>query len=163
MYSICMYRFVTGCLRIWGVIYKCLSWERYQQRDLGKSSQEIIAKASYQWEAAKLPVLRGEWKDSVCFEKRARMDSFAAVLSTPGYSSKYEAGCDSMIRGNEWRYNIRVCMFVTNSFFIIFKFKKKLCVHWACAFILEFSTVANNYSLLHYSALSYSSSYFFHT
>jgi hypothetical protein len=32
-------------------------------------------------------------KESVCFEKGARMDSFAAVLPTPSYSSMYEAMC----------------------------------------------------------------------
>jgi hypothetical protein len=38
-------------------------------------------------------VPRGEWKGSVCFEKGARMDSFAVVLPKPGYSSMYEAMC----------------------------------------------------------------------
>jgi hypothetical protein len=33
---------------------------------------------------------RGEWRDSVCFEKEARMDSFTALLKTPGRSSMYK-------------------------------------------------------------------------
>jgi hypothetical protein len=59
-------------------------WDSNQQRDLGKPSQRI-SKPSHWWEAAKCPIPCGEWKDSVCFEKRARMDSFAAVLPTLGY------------------------------------------------------------------------------
>ncbi len=82
------------------VIYKCLSWGGNQQRDLSKPSQEKIAKLSHQWEAAMRPILCGEWKDSVCFEKRVRMDSFAAVLPIPGYSSMYEAECELMIPVN---------------------------------------------------------------
>jgi hypothetical protein len=72
------------------VIYKCLSWGVDRQQDLGKPSKKT-AKPSYRWEAVKRPIPRGELKDSVCFEKGTRMDSFAAVLPTPGYSIMYEA------------------------------------------------------------------------
>jgi hypothetical protein len=47
-----------------------------------KKPQSQATNGSY---AASYPT----WKDSVCFEKGARMDSFAAVLSTPSYSSMY--------------------------------------------------------------------------
>ncbi len=57
----------------------------------GQAKPEKIAKPSYRWESAKRPIPHGERKDSVCFEKRARMDSFAAVLPMSGYSSMYEA------------------------------------------------------------------------
>jgi hypothetical protein len=40
------------------VIYKCLSWCDNQRQDLGKQAK--TAKPSYQWEAAKHPVPRGE-------------------------------------------------------------------------------------------------------
>ncbi len=66
------------------MIYKC--WDGNQQEDLGKPSQEKIAKPNYQWEAAKHTIPCGEWKDSVCFEKRAKMDLFAMVCM-------YEAEC----------------------------------------------------------------------
>jgi hypothetical protein len=39
----------------------------------------------------KRPFPRGELTDSACFQKGARMDSFAALLPTPEYSSMYEA------------------------------------------------------------------------
>jgi hypothetical protein len=32
----------------------------------------------------------GEWEDSVCFERGAKMDSFAAVLAMPSRSSMYK-------------------------------------------------------------------------
>jgi hypothetical protein len=65
------------------------------QRSAARSGQAKLktAKPSYRWEAAKRPILRGGLKDSACFETGARMDSFAVVLPTPGYSSMYEAKC----------------------------------------------------------------------
>jgi hypothetical protein len=52
-----------------------------------------IAKPSHQWEVVRHYVSLGEWEDSVCFERGARMDSFAAVLTTFGCSSMYEVIC----------------------------------------------------------------------
>jgi hypothetical protein len=57
------------------------------------ASQAKTAKQSHWWEAVRRPIPHGEWKDLVCFEKGARMDSFAAVLPKHGYSSMYEAMC----------------------------------------------------------------------
>ncbi len=111
---------------------------RSEQAKLGK-----IAKPSYQWEAAKRPIPCGERKDSVCFEKRARMDLFAAVLPTPGYSSMYEIEFGLMGRVMHNVITVKyICMLVTNSFFYP-QVKQKQCVNWAYAIILEFSTVAN--------------------
>jgi hypothetical protein len=80
------------------VICNCSGWDGNQQQDLGKPSQEKIAKPSYRWEAAERPIPCGECKDSVCFKKRAKMDSIAAVLPMPGFSSMYKAECDSISR-----------------------------------------------------------------
>jgi hypothetical protein len=63
------------------VIYKCLSWGSDQQQDLGKPSQAIDRKL-----LSVLSQTVGE-KTQSAFEKGTRMDSFAAVLPTPGYSS----------------------------------------------------------------------------
>jgi hypothetical protein len=70
-------------------ICKCLSWGGDQQQDLGKPSLKI-AKPSHPWEVVGHPISRGEWKFSVCFERGAKMDSFAAVLITLSCSSMYE-------------------------------------------------------------------------
>ncbi len=83
---------------------------------------------SYRWDAAKRPIPHGGWKDSVCFEKRARMDSFAAVLPMPSYSSIYEAKCDLMSCVNELRYNSWVCMHMINLFFFYPQVKNKPCI-----------------------------------
>ncbi len=58
------------------------------------ASQAKTAKPSHWWEAAKGPTPCGESKDLVCFKKGARMDSFAAVLPAPSYSSMYETICE---------------------------------------------------------------------
>jgi hypothetical protein len=42
------------------MIYKCLSWDGNQQQDLGKPSQEKIAKPNYRWKAAKHTIPCGE-------------------------------------------------------------------------------------------------------
>jgi hypothetical protein len=42
------------------------------------------------WRFVRRPMSHGEGKDSVCFERGARMDSFAAMLTTLGRSSMYE-------------------------------------------------------------------------
>ncbi len=62
------------------------------QQSAARSGQAKLktAKPSYRWEAVKRPIPRGGSKDSVFFEKGARMDSLIAVLLTPGYSSMYE-------------------------------------------------------------------------
>jgi hypothetical protein len=70
------------------VIYKYLSWGKNQQQDLGKPSLNIT-KPSHQWEVVGHPISCGEWKGSVCFERGARMDSFAVVLTTLSCSSMY--------------------------------------------------------------------------
>jgi hypothetical protein len=70
------------------VIYKCLSWDSDQQQDLGQAKPKT-AKPSHQWEVVGRPISRGEWEDSVCFEKGARMDSFAVVLTTLSCLSIY--------------------------------------------------------------------------
>ncbi len=84
------------------------------RRSAARSEQaklEKIAKSSYQWEAVKRPVPRGEWKDSVCFEKGAMMDSFAAVMATSGYSSMYEASISlwTMLMNNFITVSMLVC------------------------------------------------------
>ncbi len=58
------------------VIYKCLSWDSGQQQDLGH------AEPRRQGEVVGRPISCGEWEDSVCFEKGARIDSFAAVRTS---------------------------------------------------------------------------------
>jgi hypothetical protein len=66
------------------VIDKCLSRDGDQQQDPGKSSGC--------WVAATRPTPRGKWKDSVGFDKGAKMDSFALVMHS--YSSMYEGICE---------------------------------------------------------------------
>ncbi len=80
----------------------------------GQASSREIAKPSYRWEDAKHPIPCGEWRDSVCFEKRARMDSFAAVLPLMGYSSMYETECELMNCADVECYNSEyVCLWLT--------------------------------------------------
>ncbi len=73
------------------------------QRSAARSGQAKLKKAkpSYRLEAAKRPVPRDGWDYSVCYERRARMNSFAAVLPTTGYSSMYRAECEWMSFVNE--------------------------------------------------------------
>jgi uncharacterized membrane protein YjdF len=82
---------VLAMMRIY-VFYKYLSWNGDQQQDLGKPNLKI-AKPSHRWEVGGHPISLGEWEDSVCFEKGARMDSFAAVLTMLSCSSMYEVIC----------------------------------------------------------------------
>jgi hypothetical protein len=42
------------------VIFKCLSWGSNQRQNLGKPSQEKIAKPSYRWEGGKRFIPCGE-------------------------------------------------------------------------------------------------------
>jgi hypothetical protein len=41
----------------------------------------------------KRPMSHGEWKDLGCFDRGARMDSLAVVLTTLSRSSMYEIVC----------------------------------------------------------------------
>ncbi len=94
------------------VIYKCLSWDGDQQRDLGKPS--------HWWEAVRQFIPCGEWKeDSVWFEKRARMDSFAAVLPLPGYWSMCEVICvkEQIPCSQVTIMTVMKCVHVTDPFF----------------------------------------------
>jgi hypothetical protein len=65
------------------VIYKCLKFATLICSKINASQAIGVGSSS------RVPKSRGEWKDSVCFERGARMDSFAVVLTTPGYSSMY--------------------------------------------------------------------------
>jgi hypothetical protein len=71
------------------VIYKCLSLVLWS---VARSVQAKlkIAKQSYR-RGKQLKHLKscGKQEDSFCFERGARMDSFAAVLTTPSFSSMY--------------------------------------------------------------------------
>jgi hypothetical protein len=80
------------------VICKCLSWDSDHQRDLSK---------------AKLK----NRKDSVCFEKGVRMDSFTAVLQTLSYSTtvcmKYSNVCEEtnfVLISNDYNSHEYVCV-----------------------------------------------------
>jgi hypothetical protein len=55
-------------------------------------------------------------KESACFEKGARMNSFAAVLPMPGFSSMYEAICEVFVLMDN-AHKSRVCMCVTDLIF----------------------------------------------
>ncbi len=52
-----------------------------------------IAKPSHRWLVVALPISNSECENSVCFERGARMESFAAVLTTLSCSSIYEGIC----------------------------------------------------------------------
>ncbi len=109
----CMYMYASFCncvltylaMMCIFVIYKC---NKLGQQSTAGSGQ---AKPSYWWEAALRPIPWGEWKYSVCFEKRAKMASFAAVLPMLGYSSMYETECEIVSR------NV-YCMLITYPIFL---------------------------------------------
>jgi hypothetical protein len=137
------------------VIYKCLSWDGNQQRDLGKPSwknsqaklRHIVGKllgilsnvvsertrSALRREQAWNLLLRcfQHWVTQVCIKQRC-----------------------SMIHVDVWRYNSWVCMHVTDSIFCL-QVKYKPFVHWACAFILELSTVVNSPVHAHSVLLQY--------
>ncbi len=74
------------------VIYtgKCLSERAIISKIWGKPS---LKQPSQQRKIVGCPNSHGEWEDSVCFEKGARMDSFAAVLTMLSCSSMYIVIC----------------------------------------------------------------------
>jgi hypothetical protein len=90
-------KIVLAVMRIY-VIYKCFELGWWSAVRSGQ------AKPSQSWEAAKRPISRGEWKDFVCFEKWARMESFAAVLPMPSYASRVAepAGAETFGRSRSW-------------------------------------------------------------
>ncbi len=106
------------------VIYKWLSWDSNQQQNLGQAKPKI-AKQSHQWEVVGHPFSHSEWEDSVCFEKGARMDSFAVVLTTLSCLSMYEVICVKkriswLISSDHGNHR---CLCVTELFFFIRKLK----------------------------------------
>ncbi len=100
------------------VIYKCLSWDVDQQQDLGKPSFKIV-QPSHRGEVVGGPISCSEWKDSVCFERGARRNSFAAMLTLLGCSSMYKTLClkkqTLCLMGDHYN-NLSIC--VTDSIFI---------------------------------------------
>ncbi len=72
------------------VIYKFLSLGLQSGARSGQAKQKN-ANPSHRWvKQSRWLMSRGEWGDSVCFERGARMDSFTAVLTTPSRSSMYK-------------------------------------------------------------------------
>ncbi len=60
---------------------------------IGESQAKNSQAKPLAWEAVEHPMSHGERKDSVCFERGAMMDSFAAVLTMLSCSSMYESVC----------------------------------------------------------------------
>ncbi len=80
---------------VWAVVERLKGWNQAAPTDPDKGGGEqlgwqlagqigarIVAKPSARESSSGNPKSRGEEKDSVCFERGARMDSYAAVLTT---------------------------------------------------------------------------------
>jgi hypothetical protein len=74
------------------MIYKCLNLDVDKQQDLGKSSLKIV-QPSHRGEVVGGPISCSGCKDSFCFERGARRNSFAAMLTPLGCSSMYKTLC----------------------------------------------------------------------
>jgi hypothetical protein len=71
------------------VIYKFLSLGLRSATRSGQAKLKIAKPSRWRGKQSKRPKSRGEQEDSVCFERGARMDSFAPVLTMPSHSSMY--------------------------------------------------------------------------
>ncbi len=72
---------------ILAMICICVLWSPARS---GQAKLQIVKPSHRPAKQSRRLMSHGEWGDSVCFEREARMDSFTTVLTVPSCSSMYK-------------------------------------------------------------------------